>query len=180
MNDTIQRPIPDSYWVMPGLFLAGEYPGSHDLADTRRRMDAFLAAGIDDFIDLTQAGELQPYEQILLEQVRRRGLRAAYTRLSIRDHDVPAPQAMAAILDRIDRSLAEGRRPYLHCWGGIGRTGTAVGCHLVRRGLTGPQALEQLAAWWAAVPKQAWHPRSPETDEQVRFVLNWKEPPAPG
>lgn len=24
----IHRPIPDSYWVVPGKLLAGEYPGS--------------------------------------------------------------------------------------------------------------------------------------------------------
>ena len=30
---------------------------------------------------------------------------------------------------------------YLHCWGGVGRTGTVVGCWLVRHGRTGDEAL---------------------------------------
>jgi hypothetical protein len=175
MNDTLPRPIPNSYWVHPGRFLAGEYPGSHDLDGTRRRLDAFLAAGIDHFIDLTHAGELARYEHILMEEARARGRTAAYTRRSILDHDIPAPDTMKEILDLIDRSLTAGRNIYVHCWGGIGRTGTTVGCHLVRSGLTGPQALSRLAGWWAGVPKHVYHPHSPETEEQIRFVLAWKE-----
>jgi hypothetical protein len=80
---------------------------------------------------------------------------------------------MAGILSAIDSALAEGRNIYVHCWGGIGRTGTTVGCYLVRQGLTGEQALAQLAGLWKDVPKSSYFPRSPETDRQVKFVLNW-------
>ncbi len=66
----------------------------------------------------------------------------------------------------------------MHCWGGIGRTGTVVGCYLVHRGLTGEAALARLAAWWRTVPKSALYPRSPQTDEQVAYVLGWREPAA--
>jgi hypothetical protein len=45
----------------------------------------------------------------------------------------------------------------------------------VRHGKTGQEALDQLAAWWQKIPKRSAHPRSPETDEQMKFVLNWKE-----
>jgi hypothetical protein len=80
---------------------------------------------------------------------------------------------MKAILDQIDLSLQAGQKIYLHCWGGIGRTGTTVGCYLVRRGLGGAAALHQLADWWQQVPKSRIHPRSPETREQADFVRNW-------
>jgi len=79
------------------------------------------------------------------------------------------------ILDTLDASLAAGRKVYLHCFGGIGRTGTAVGCYLVRHGKTGEQALSQLAEWWQAVPKHTRFPRSPEIDAQVQFILDWKD-----
>jgi hypothetical protein len=69
--------------------------------------------------------------------------------------------------------LQAGRKIYLHCWGGIGRTGTTVGCYLVRQGKSGAEALEQLAAWWRNVPKSRYFPRSPETDAQMDFVLHW-------
>jgi hypothetical protein len=82
---------------------------------------------------------------------------------------------MTTILDAIDSSLAGGRNIYLHCWGGIGRTGTTVGCYLVRHGLTGVQALAQIAEWWKDVPKSVYYPRSPETDRQVEFIMKWEE-----
>jgi hypothetical protein len=168
-----ERPIPNSYWVKPGRFLAGEYPVHAQLEITRLRMEAFLAAGIDCFIDLTQAGELEPYEDILKERANLRGIDTVYARMPIVDHDVPTPGTMNSILDRIDDSLIRGRSVYVHCWGGVGRTGTVVGCHLVRHGLTGRQALGRIAAWWAQAPKRAYFPNSPETKEQVQFVLNW-------
>ena len=35
---------------------------------------------------------------------------------------------MVAILDSLDTAIADEHTIYLHCWGGIGRTGTVVGC----------------------------------------------------
>jgi protein-tyrosine phosphatase len=71
--------------------------------------------------------------------------------------------------------MEEGRKIYLHCWGGIGRTGTTVGCYLVRHGRTGEEALRQLAEWWKKVPKSRIHIHSPETHEQADFILKWNE-----
>jgi predicted protein tyrosine phosphatase len=81
---------------------------------------------------------------------------------------------MKKILDTLDQLLKDGRKIYIHCWGGVGRTGTTVGCYLIRHGKTGEEALAQLAVWWQHVPKHSLHPRSPETDEQVKFILDWK------
>ena len=84
-----------------------------------------------------------------------------------------------AILDAIDNALGAGRKIYLHCWGGIGRTGTAVGCWLVRHGLTGEAALARLNALYRTSAQSRYFPRSPETDAQVLFILDWKETPPP-
>jgi hypothetical protein len=168
-----KRPIAESYWVKSGRFLAGEYPGHYDLEQARRRLDAFLDAGFDTFIDLTKQGEMSPYAKILSEQAQAYGVDVQYYRFPIGDFGLPSPAQMMSILDQIDESLAAGRKVYLHCWGGIGRTGTTVGCYLVRQGRNGDDALHQLATWWQEVPKSRIHPYSPETREQVNFVLNW-------
>ena len=84
-----------------------------------------------------------------------------------------SPACMAAILDAVDDALSAGRGVYVHCLGGIGRTGTVVGCWLVRHGLTGEEALDQIAGWWQHVPKSRWFRQSPQTSEQWDYVLGW-------
>ncbi|HUF27474.1 MAG TPA: ADP-ribosylglycohydrolase family protein [Gemmatimonadaceae bacterium] len=85
------------------------------------------------------------------------------------------------MLDAIDAAHRAGHGVYVHCWGGIGRTGTVVGCHLVRWGLGGDDALAALDELWTTVDKKTWFPRSPQTDAQCAFVRQWVEggsPPA--
>ena len=180
MSDN-RPPIPESYWVEPGRFLAGEYPGRFDDGQTRRRLDALLEAGLDTFIDLTREGENIPYADLLDEQARVYDRDARYYRFPIGDFGLPAPEQMKTILDTIEASLQAGRKVYVHCWGGIGRTGTTVGCYLVRHGLSGEEALRQLASWWREVPKSRIHLHSPETLEQRLFVREWsRHEKAPG
>lgn len=169
----IERPLPESYWVEPGCFLAGEYPGHFDSWQARRRIGTLVQAGIDTFIDLTKQNEVYPYEKILEEEAKAYDLDNRYYRFPIGDFGLPSPGQMKTILDQIDECLAAGRKIYLHCWGGIGRTGTTVGCYLVRHGLGGEEALCQLAEWWRDVPKSRLHPHSPETVEQANFVREW-------
>lgn len=89
----------------------------------------------------------------------------------ILDVSVPHTSAMMiGILDALDTAIADGHTIYLHCWGGIGRTGTVVGCWLVRHGMTGDEALSTIAHHWQGVAKRVYHPRSPETDEQHAYV----------
>lgn len=175
MTEELNRPIAESYWVLPGRLLAGEYPGQYEEGHTRKRIDALIEAGFDMFIDLTQPHENVPYVGILYEQASMYDANMSHHSFPIGDFGLPSPEQMNRILDAIDEGLRAGRKIYLHCWGGIGRTGTTVGCYLVRQGRTGAEALEQLAAWWRGVPKSRFHPRSPETSQQMDFVLRWAE-----
>ena len=172
------RPIPNSYWVREGRFAAGEYPGDLDPRDAAAKVRALIEAGVDCFIDLTQRRDgLAPYEQIAHEQARALGRSVRRESHPIMDMGVPRRAAdMAAILDAVDGALDEGRTVYVHCWGGIGRTGTVVGCWLVRHGLTGQEALDQIAEWWQHVEKSWLHTESPQTRHQRDFVERWAEP----
>lgn len=98
-------------------------------------------------------------------------------RFAIRDLDVTTMDGMRSILDAIDLSL-EARRPvYVHCFGGIGRTGTIVGCWLVRHGLaTRSDVLEVLARLRKADVERASR-RSPETEQQRAMLTAWTEQP---
>jgi hypothetical protein len=168
-----KRPIPESYWVEPDRFLAGEYPGHFDGGTSRKRINALLEAGFNTFIDLTRPDETVPYAGMLAEEAKLLDIDVERHNFPIGDFGLPTPAGMTAILDAVDAALQKGRKVYLHCWGGIGRTGTTVGCYLVRHGRSGEEALRQLAEWWRSVPKSRIHQRSPETGEQARFVLQW-------
>ncbi len=107
------RPDPNTYWVVEGRFLAGEYPGARDPAEARGKIVAFQKAGITIFIDLTESHELAPYEPLLADTG------AEYNRFPIRDVSVPRDvRCMQHILDAIDAALAAGRNVYVHCWAG--------------------------------------------------------------
>lgn len=157
--------LPDSYWVEPGALLAGEYPGSWEEATAATRLGALREAGVTSFLDLTEEGELPPYEPVLQAGVR-------YRRLGVRDFSRPSDRETAAILDAVDAELARGETVYLHCWGGVGRTGTIVACWLARHGLTGEEALERLGVLRAVSGKAGRD--SPETEEQRALVRSWR------
>lgn len=170
------RPIPETYWVLPGQFLAGEYPGtSYFPEQTRKRLNAFLDDGFNTFFDLTRPGEVEPYDELLRESAAEYGLQVQYSRLPIGDFGLPSVAEMQYTLDALAGRLAAGRKLYLHCYGGIGRTGTVVGCYLVRQGLSGSAALRQLSEWWQTVPKASRFPHSPETRQQAQFILDWAD-----
>ena len=175
----IPPPAPNTYWVVPGAFAAGEYPGDFDPDRARLRVRRLLKAGINHFINLTGPNELPPYDEIAQEEARSLGLTVTHERHSIGDLSIPdSPTFMAATLDAIDSAIAGGEAVYVHCWAGVGRTGTVVGCWLVRHGRTGNDALAQIAEWWQNMDefKRAANPTSPQTDQQRNYVRNWSDP----
>ncbi len=175
-NETTDLPIPHCYWVIPGQLLAGDYPGAPDEASSRTKLAQLTDAGVSAFIDLTEPGErtwvgpMKPYAHLLSGP--------SHQRFAIRDQKTPAsPELTKQALDAIDAHLAAGKTVYVHCWGGVGRTGTIIGCWLARRYQEpGQAALDRLKALWEKNPKsrKPWI-RSPETDAQIRYVREWDE-----
>jgi protein-tyrosine phosphatase len=88
--------------------------------------------------------------------------------------DIPTPETMEQILDEIDSVIESGKPVYVHCLGGIGRTGTVVGCYLLRHGsATRGNVLEKIQDLRENDPNL--YRDSPETAIQRHFVLYWRE-----
>ena len=162
----MDAPTPESYWVEPGRLLAGKYPGPVDPAHADAKVPLLLAAGVTLFVDLTVEFELDPYAHLVDGTAR-------HVRMPIPDMDVTTPEQMRRTLDLIDRERARGGRAYVHCWGGAGRTGTVVGCWLVRHGLDGVEALQRITQLRSGSP--ALWLDSPQTDAQRTMVQTWSE-----
>jgi protein-tyrosine phosphatase len=160
-------PIPGSYWVVSGQLLAGPYPGSWDEAATRERLRKLLEAGVTFVVDLTEPREHDAYLLLLSTEAAALGRTVSHRRLPIPDMEVPTEERIVAILDTIDAALAEEQTVYVHCLGGIGRTGTVVGCYLVRHGMAGQEALD------AIVRLRGGLDDSPQTEEQCETVRTW-------
>lgn len=165
--------ILDSYWVLPGQLLAGEYPGALDEQEARERLRWLLEQGVTAWLDLTEEHleGLQSYHDLLADEAHSLEKTARYLRMPIQDFSTPTPQQMQQILDTLQGLIDDGQTVYLHCYGGIGRTGMTIGCYLQSQGWEAQAALQQIAAWRKAIPN-GWK-RSPETEAQRQFVLNW-------
>lgn len=167
-GDAPARPHGNCYWLVPGVLLAGEYPRTPEEASSRTKLRATLQAGVRHFVDLTEAHEgLLPYDGLLSEEAAARGLTVSHERHAIRDLEVPTDaDALRVLLARL-RAPREGAT-YVHCWGGIGRTGTVVGVWHVHRDHSPEAALERIAAARSGTIK-AGRP-SPENPVQIEAI----------
>ncbi len=180
-NPERRMPVPfeRSYWVSPGLLLAGCYPGNPDPERVADKLRALLGAGIRVCVDLTEEGEpnladlpLAPYEETWRCLGRSSGIQLDYWRKSIRDMDVPSKDDMRSILDIIDRALGNGQPVYVHCLGGLGRTGVVIGCWLARHGIAaGPAVLDTIRV--LRRNEGVAHLPSPQTGRQCDMARSW-------
>lgn len=169
------KPMNESYWVEPGRLLAGEHPGHWDETVLRRRVASLLDAGIRVFVDLTESWEEAPAYRPMLEKVcRDRGIHARYLAHPLRKNAVPErAEVVAAVLEDIRTEVDAGERVFVHCGGGVGRTGLVMGCWLVERGFDPEHALDELARRFAAMNKARVYRVTPANYLQTEWVENW-------
>lgn len=173
-------PFERSYWVVPGKLLAGCYPGDRDVDEAERKLKGLIDAGVRHVVNLMEAHEVDhksrafaPYEEKLAQLAREMGREIECIRIPIRDGSVPTRETMRSILDAIDGHIAQGLPVFVHCWGGKGRTGTVVGCYLVRHGLAiEKEALARIQELRRHDPTSSQ--ASPENATQCDMVKSWK------
>ncbi len=162
----INRPLSQSYDVgNDGTVYAGEYPGDKEEEVAKRKIGQMYHFGIRHFIDLTENGELRPYSHLLPKDT-------TYIRFPIKDCGVPKSiESVQRLLLRIENLKKLDGKIYIHCRGGVGRTGTITACYLSQdsAGTDLNQTLEVLREQFSYMPKSAYI-ETPERREQVEFI----------
>lgn len=135
-------------WVIPGYVMAGPYPGqdglnypTEDSACTN--LQGILADGINVFVSLCHELPPQTTEApgtttcihyfprytnyaYLIARYRLSQAHMTYEHFKIKDQDVPSHEQLLAILTCIMTHLAQGKKVFVHCAGGHGRTGLVL------------------------------------------------------
>ena len=163
----INSPLHQSYEVSVagGAVYAGEYPGDKYGEKATEKLKRMYHFGIRHFIDLTEEGELCPYNHLLPSDT-------TYTRFPIPDCGVPKSiESVRRLLLRIEELKKMEGYVYVHCWGGVGRTGTIAACYLFQNEEEPDlnKTLEVLRGRFSEMPKSAYR-ETPETKEQIDFI----------
>ena len=162
------------YAVIPGKFYAGPIPSAPDAADIRQILAYPLETlGVKCFVNLMQSDEVNhigqpfnPYDGV----ARAFAPDIETVRFAVRDMTAPSEALMVEILDFIDSKISSEKPVYLHCWGGLGRTGVVVGCWLKRHGEENPVAkIHQLRRGVINASQT-----SPQSNCQFKLIESWK------
>ncbi len=158
------------YWVKENEILAGGYPYNPGIDNSDTLLKTLLRLGFTAFLDLTEEDELTHYLPVLKTLT---DSPLFYRRFAIVDYSAPEEGLMPQIIEFINGQLQAERKLYIHCRGGIGRTGTVVACWLKSQGLDSERALQKLSELFSASNASRFC-RSPEADEQIEFVRNFQ------
>ena len=162
-----------SYTVIKDKFIVGEYPASKNEEECFTKLNSLIAQEIEVVINLMEPKEKNNDGELFFDYTRYLKQHGIETyQFPIVDLSIPSKEDMKQILNKVDSCIKQNKKVYLHCWGGIGRTGTVVGCYLLKHKIATKEIvfnkIEELKMYSGLA-----HRASPEMEEQYQFILDW-------
>jgi len=151
------------YWLedkWPGRIALSARPRGGDwLGD---EVGEWKRAAINTVVSLLEQQEERELD-LQRESAEVRGHGLDFLWLPIPDRHVPGSEAaLAQPLERLDRTLREGKNVLIHCRQGVGRSGLVAACLLVKNGMSPGAAVEKISSVRGV--------QVPETDEQREWI----------
>jgi predicted protein tyrosine phosphatase len=116
-----------SNWVFDGALCCGGYPSALDENEAEATAHAMAEAKFEVYVNLMQENELKRFRPYAEAIAARSKIQAEFIRYPIPDSGLPKDEeGFVSLIFRILSLLRAGKRIYIHCWGGHGRTGIVV------------------------------------------------------
>ncbi len=158
--------------------MAGPHPGGIFESAPLDIPQLFFNCNVRHFVDLTEAGEYDPYIPTWGTVDSRQAWEVfTYKQFPIEDFNVPPLKLAKSILNYIDARIKEDRGAvYVHCFAGLGRTGTIVGIYLARHGFAeGDGVSKKINELRTRARQFAPLYDSPQNPPQFKMIKEWKK-----
>lgn len=174
-------PFEKTYWVIPNKLIAGQTPSSYNKEIRLQKLINLLNIGIKVIINLTHENENNDEGSILpnyFDEIRNlaksSNINIELYRIPINDYSIPSEAEMRTIFEIINKSISNNKSVFVHCWGGVGRTGTVIACFLKEfYNANNENVFEFLQYLRRTIDNSDKF--SPETEEQKEFIINWRK-----
>lgn len=152
------------YWAGKSGISIGPHPNGEDLATA---MQSIRDQDVDVVVSLQPLDEAKTLE-LLEEKSGAESQGMMFFRYPIIDHSTPPfTEETFALISKLSDLNAQGKRIFIHCYAGIGRSATIAACVLIARGFEIEDALQHLhEARGFAVP---------ETQAQFNWIADYAD-----
>ncbi len=153
----METSLPNFHWIVEGLLAGMAQPGTsyHDPQEDIRTLSRM---GFSVLVSLTE--KPIPFDMVA-------GCGVAPIHIPIEDFGAPTIEQAQSFCELVDRMEQRQKKVAVHCYAGLGRTGTMAAAFLMHRlGLSAPEAIEHVRKINLGYV---------QSDSQEAFLFEWEK-----